>query len=78
MSWSPLISPKEKEEALDFGASFGSKKVNMAPGYLSLDMMSRCLAKAIMKHLEYSKGIYLFIDDLKKEEADLDFTYNFK
>ena len=78
MSWSPLLNKDEKKEALDFGASFGSKKVNMAPGYLNLDVMCRSLAKAIMKHLEYSKGKYLFVDELKKNSDDMEFTYNFK
>jgi len=62
---------------VDYGFSFGSKKVNMGPAFLSLDVMCQCLAKAIMKHLHYSKGVHLFVDELHGG-GELEFTYNFK
>ena len=36
----------------------------MGPAFLDLKVMCRCLARAIKKHLEFSKGEYLFLEDL--------------
>jgi hypothetical protein len=49
---------------MDYGYSFGSKKVNMGPAFLDLKVMCKALGRAIMKHLQFSKGSYLFLDDL--------------
>jgi hypothetical protein len=49
---------------MDYGYSFGSKKVNMGPAFLNVKVMCQCLARAVMKHLEFSKGSYLFLEDL--------------
>lgn len=68
--WTPLIDKKDKTDAVDYGFSFGSKKVNMGPGFLNLKVMCQCLAKAIMKHLEFSRGTYLFLSDLKAAGED--------
>ena len=62
--WTPLLEKDARQEAVDYGYSFGSKKVNMGPAFLNLRVMCKCLAKAIMKHLQYSKGTYLFLEDL--------------
>jgi hypothetical protein len=62
--WSPMISKEEKLKALDYGHSFGSKKVEMGPGFVNLRFMCHCLGRAIMKHLEFSKGEYWFLTDL--------------
>lgn len=64
MDWTPLMEQKERFEAASYGYSFGSKKVNMGPAFLNLKVMCQCLAKAIMKHLQFSKGIYMFLEDL--------------
>lgn len=54
----------------------------MGPAFLNLKVMCQCLASAIMKHLEFSKGTYLFLEDLKEdmlyENDKLKFSYHFK
>jgi hypothetical protein len=67
ISWSPLINKDERVEAKDYGYSFGSKKVNMGPAFVDLRVMNQCLARAIMKHLDFSRGNYLFLEDLQKD-----------
>ncbi len=65
---------------MNYGYSFGSKKVNMGPAFLDPKVMCQCLARAIMKHLQFSKGSYLFLEDLKNAEdmIDPEFSYKFK
>ncbi len=79
ISWTPLLEKDERTTAKEYGFSFGSKKVNMGPAFLNLDVMCRCLAKAVKKHLDYSKGKFLFIEDLQEESDRLqaDFSYKF-
>lgn len=62
---SPLLSAEEKNLAWNLGQSMDSKKVTSALGYLDLKQICYCLAKAINKHIEFSKGFY-FLDDLKQ------------
>ena len=56
-------SADEKKKARDYGHSFGSKKVEMAPGFVNLRFMCHCLAKAIKRHLEFGKN-HWFLQDL--------------
>lgn len=77
ISWTPLLEKDEKNTAKEYGFSFGSKKVNMGPAFLNLDLMCRCLAKAVKKHLDYSKGKFLFLEDLQEESDRLQFSYKF-
>ena len=53
---------------MEYGFSFGSKKVNMGPGFLNLSVMCECLGRAIKKHLEFSKGTYIFLEDIKMDD----------
>ena len=63
---------------MNYGYSFGSKKVNMGPGFLNLKVMCKSLARALVKHLQFSKGKHLFLEDLKSaEEIDVEFSYKF-
>lgn len=66
------------------GQSLDSKKITSALGYLDLKQICYCLAQALAKHIDFSKGQY-FVDDLKQiaranphdVPADLaDFSYN--
>jgi len=63
--WTPLIDADEKRKARDYGHSFGSKKVEMGPGFMNLRFMCHCLAKAIKRHLEFSQGTHWFLQDLQ-------------
>jgi hypothetical protein len=56
VKWTPLIDADEKKKAKDYGHSFGSKKVAMAPGFVNLRFMCHCLAKAIKRHLEFGQN----------------------
>lgn len=60
-TWSPLLDKKEKDEARDYGHSFGAKKVAMGPGFVNLRFMCHCLARAIKRHIEFSKGEHWFL-----------------
>lgn len=67
-----------KEEAINFGHSFGSKKVNMGPGFMNLRFMCDCLARAIKKHIDFSKGDYWMLEDLHRDGSfsdSLEFSY---
>ena len=84
---SPMLDPGEKEYCLNLGQSMNSKKVTSALGYLDLKQICYCLAQALNKHIQFSKG-EIFLDDLKqrtKMEAensqvgnDIEFSYNLK
>lgn len=52
--WTPLLDVKDMKEARDYGFSFGSKKVAMAPGFLNLRFMCHCLARALKMHLDFN------------------------
>ena len=60
---SPLLDIKEKNSAWNAGQSCDSKKVTSALGYLDLKQICYCLAQALNKHIEFSKGYY-FLDEL--------------
>ena len=77
IKWTPLLDKAEKAGARDYGYSFGSKKVAMGPGFMNLRFMCHCLARAIKRHLEFSKGIHWFLQDLQAIENDdeLEFSY---
>ena len=53
---SPLLAPEEKEAAFNLGQSLDSKKVTSALGYLDLKQICYCLAQALSKHIEFSRG----------------------
>ena len=76
IKWTPLLDKKEKLEARDYGYSFGSKKVAMGPGFINLRFMCHCLARAIMRHLEFSQGNW-FLQDLQSAEDDIDLEFSY-
>ena len=61
VKWTPLLEKSEKATAIDYGYSFGSKKVAMGPGFMNLRFMCHCLARAIKRHLEFSRGDQWFL-----------------
>ena len=77
MAWSPLLDSAERHRAKDYGFSFGSKKVAMGPGFINLRFMCHCLARAIKRHIDFSKGEHWFLQDLQAEadNIDLEFSY---
>lgn len=78
IDWTPLMDTRERFDAVSHGYSFGSKKVNMGPAFLDLKVVCQCLARAIMRHLQFSKGIYMFLEDLQQAEHSVDeFSYKF-
>lgn len=83
---SPMLDKTTKTKLLNLGQSLDSKKMHDAIGYLDLRQILKAFAKAIMKHIDFSKGLY-FTEDLKRlnelmeaegfEASDnLDFSYN--
>ena len=80
---SPLLVPQEKEAAWNLGQSLDSKKVTSALGYLDLKQICYCLAQALSRHIEFSRGQF-FLDDLKKiqlqsaeeDVQNVEFSYN--
>lgn len=72
---SPLISKEEKENALEFGYSFDSKKVNDTIENIDMEVTCWCFAHALKKHIDFSWG-ELLIDDLVAEDQDIpQFSY---
>lgn len=43
-----------------------------------MDLTCRCVARAIMKHLTFSKGQYLFLEDLQEANDLCQFSYKFE
>lgn len=83
---SPMLDERTKHKLINLGSSLDSKKMSDAIGYLDLRQLCKSFGKAIMRHIDFSKGLY-FVDDLKKlndlMEAEgfdvsgkLDFSYN--
>lgn len=78
------MSNDERKLAWNFGQSLDSKKITSALGYLDLKQICYCLAQALNKHIEFSRG-YFFLDDLKKQAKmvnevvgdQVEFSYNF-
>ena len=64
IKWTPLLDKSEKTNAVEYGYSFGSKKVSMGPGFTNLRFMNHCLARAIKRHIDFSKGTHWFLQDL--------------
>ena len=64
IKWTPLLDKQDKIDARDYGYSFGSKKVAMGPGFINLRFMCHCLARAIKRHLDFSRGEHWFLQDL--------------
>ena len=77
VKWTPLLDKNEKFSARDYGYSFGSKKVAMGPGFINLRFMCHCLARAIKRHLEFSKGEHWFPQDLQQEQDDVDLEFSY-
>lgn len=77
-NWSPLLASEEKNDALLYGYSFGSKKVAMGPGFINLRFMCHCLARAIKRHLDFSKGKHWFLQDLQAEADDIDLEFSYQ
>lgn len=78
----PLLLKGEKAEAADYGYSLDSKKVDETIGIIDIENICKCLAHAILKHIEFSKSEVL-IDDLVWEDEDIpqfsyDFDYNLR
>lgn len=65
---SPVLDKESREKLINFGHSLDSKQLADALGYIDLRYLLRWFAKAVNKHIEFSKG-YLFMDDLKMEES---------
>jgi hypothetical protein len=83
---SPMLDKTTKEKLLNLGQSLDSKKMHDAIAYIDLRQLCKGFSKAIMRHIDFSKGLY-FTDDLKKlnelmeaegfeASAKLDFSYN--
>lgn len=74
---SPMLLPSEKELAVNFGQSLDSKKIDETITELGTDNICKCLAHAVLKHIEFSKGEVL-VDDLVGDEEDIpQFSYEF-
>jgi len=73
----PILLKEEKEEALKFGQSLDSKKVKDHIGDVDLENTCKVFSKAVMKHVQFSKG-ELLVDDLVSESQDIpQFSYEF-
>lgn len=78
IKWTPLLDKQDKIDARDYGYSFGSKKVAMGPGFINLRFMCHCLARAIKRHLDFSRGEHWFLQDLQQEEDNIDLEFSYQ
>ena len=77
---SPLLEAGERDKVFNLGQSLDSKKVTSALGYLDLKQICYCLARALSRHIEFSRGQF-FLDDMAKKQTDkevenIEFSYN--
>ena len=75
---SPLLDQTTKIKLLRIGQSLDSKLISEALGFIDIRMLLKCFAKAVSRHIDFSKG-YLFFEDMKKYSTMKDkmkFTYN--
>lgn len=74
---SPLLLPSEKQSAVEAGHSLDSKKINDAICIIDVESICKCLAHAVLKHIEFSQGKVL-VDDLVPDDQDIpEFSYEF-
>ena len=66
---SPLLTKDQKAEAVGLGHSYGSKKVAMGPTFFNLRIVCECLGRALRRHLEFSFGVFWFLDDRARARA---------
>ena len=64
------VTKEEKVEAQEFGYSLDSKQVKDTIENVDMEIICKCFAYALLKHIEFSKG-ELLIDDLVSEEEDI-------
>ena len=73
---------------MNLGQSLNSRQISDAIGFVDMRSLLKAFAKAIARHIDFSKGLY-FTEDLKRlndmMEAEgfevsgkLDFSYNFE
>lgn len=76
---SPILDQTTREKLINLGQSLDSKQFTDALGFIDLRLLLKCFAKAISKHVDFSRG-YLFLEDMKKsatlKKDGLKFTYN--
>lgn len=76
---SPLLDQTTRDKLINLGQSLDSKQFTDALGFIDLRLMLKWFAKAISKHVDFSRG-YLFLEDMKKSatlrKEGLKFTYN--
>lgn len=75
---SPVLDSEIRQKLLNMSQSLDSTQLGEVLGYLDLKLLLRGFAKAVLKHIHFSKG-YLFLLDLKVTESqqnELNFTYN--
>lgn len=67
----PLVTMTEKRKAMDYGYSFGSKRMAMAPTFFNLRLICDCLGRAMRRHMDYSYGVFWFLEDLARAKKIL-------
>lgn len=75
---SPMLDQATKDKLLHLGQSLDSKQFSDALGFIDLRKLLKCFAKAVSRHVDFSKG-YLFLEDMRKSATfknKLKFTYN--
>lgn len=66
----PLLEKYEREREFNLGYSFDSKKMAMGPAFFNLRLICDCLGKALRRHIEYSQGVFWFLDELKEAKKE--------
>lgn len=66
----PLLEKHEQEREFNLGYSFDSKKMAMGPAFFNLRLICDCLGRALRRHIEYSQGVFWFLDQLKEAKQE--------
>jgi hypothetical protein len=66
----PLLSPDQRNEAMDYGFSFNSKKMAMGPAFFNVRIICDCLGKALRRHIDFSQNEFWFLDELHKAKKE--------
>lgn len=60
----------EQQREFNLGHSFDSKKMAMGPAFFNLRLICDCLGRALRRHIEYSQGVFWFLDQLKDAKKE--------
>lgn len=67
-----MLDSALRSGAVNYGYSFNSKKVAVAPMFFNLRLMCDALGKAVLRHIQFAQQYSLKPDSLQSSGSDFD------